>query len=125
MSAEIFYYSESKRMMHFFDEIRLPNSNTFELAKELQEKYPGIKVFPDPAGTARKSSSTTSDYKILKSHGFKIRAHKSKSGQGYVHPPVKDRVNATNGMLKNADNEISLSVDPKCEHLIADFLRVV
>ena len=72
MSAEIF--RNGNGWVHFIDEIRLTNSNSFELADKLAEKYPGIRVFPDASGAARKSSSSKSDHQIFIDAGFRVLA---------------------------------------------------
>ena len=109
MSAEIAI--KGPTWLHFFDEIRLSNANTFELAEALKVKYPGIAVYPDPTGKARKSSSSRSDHDILRQAGFSVYAHKGS-------PPVRERVNAVNRMLLN-DN---LTMD-NCPHLVVDMER--
>jgi hypothetical protein len=40
------------------------------------------------------------------------------------NPPVKDRVNCVNAMLRNQAGEPRLLFDPKCKHLILDCERV-
>jgi hypothetical protein len=96
--------------IHYFDSFRKSNSNTFEMADWLRAKYPNLRhCYPDATGKARKTSSTKSDHAILKDANFTIH---SKPG----NPPVKDRVNAFNRLLK--DDRIT--IDPKCKELIAD-----
>ena len=104
-----------KDRLHVFDEIVLKDSDTFEMAEVLSRKYPGIPVYPDPAGNARHTSSTKSDHQILRDHGFMVIARKS-------HPPVKGRVNAVNGMLRNGLMTIDVA---KCKELAIDLERVV
>jgi hypothetical protein len=41
-----------------------------------------------------------------------------------ANPPVKDRVNLTNRMLKSAAGDVYMTVDPKCKELIQDFEQV-
>lgn len=110
MTAEIFW--DMKTGVHFIDEIRLANSNTFELAEKLKAKYPGIYVYPDPTGSARKSSSTRTDHQILREHGFVVLS------KAYV--PVRDRVNSANSLLRKD----KFSIEPnKCPHLVRDLER--
>ena len=104
-----------KDRLHVFDEVVLKDSDTFEMAEVLSRKYPGIPVYPDPAGNARHTSSTKSDHQILRDHGFMVIARKS-------HPPVKGRVNAVNGMLRNGLMTIDVA---KCKELAIDLERVV
>ena len=113
MSAEIFALGNG--WIHFFDEIRLKNSNSFELSEHLAAKYPGIRVFPDASGAARKSSSSKSDHAIFREAGFNIVSKRA-------NPRVMDRVNAVNKFLR----EDRLSIEPgTCPMLIKDLERVV
>lgn len=116
MTAAIGYRTASG--VHWFDEIVLRDSDTYQMSQRLQERYPGVKIYPDPAGSARKSSSVKSDHSILRANGFQVIAPKS-------HPPVRDRVNAMNALLRNADGRVRMTIDPTCTELIKDFSRVV
>lgn len=117
MTAEVFAYDYSKKYVHFIKEYVLKNSNTFNLAATIAKDYPGIRCFPDPAGSARHSSATRSDHQILKDSGLAVRSHKG-------HPPVRDRVNAFNSMLKNAAGDIRCTINGNCKSLIADMERL-
>ena len=99
--------------IHFFDEIRLKNSNTDELSIEMKKIAPDIEVYPDPAGKARSTTSRRSDHQILRDHGFFIRAKAS-------HPSHIDRLNALNRKLRDANGKIGMTVDPSCIYLIKD-----
>jgi phage terminase large subunit len=107
-------YEYSDSTIHYFDEIVLLNSNTEEMAKALREKYPKLKyIYPDPAGSARSTTSNRSDHAILKEYGFIVKAHKR-------HPSHRDRINALNRKLKDAEGSIGMTVSPKCKELIKD-----
>ena len=99
--------------VYVFDEIGLQNSNTFELAKLMQQKAPGLPVYPDPAGKARTSNSTKSDHMILQESGFTVISKKA-------NPTQKDRLNALNKMLEDATGKHRLFVNPNCKSLIRD-----
>lgn len=99
--------------VYVFDEIGLQNSNTFELARKMQEKGPGLPVYPDPAGKARTSNSTKSDHNILQEAGFTVIAKKA-------NPTQKDRMNALNRMLEDANGKHKLFINPKCKNTIRD-----
>ena len=99
--------------IHFFDEIRLKNSNTEELAIEMKKIAPDIECYPDPAGKARSTTSRRSDHQILRDHGFLIIAKKA-------HPSHIDRLNSLNRKLKDAEGKIGMTVDPSCIYLIKD-----
>ena len=109
MTAEIFSITPDG-VVWFLDEIQFDNSTTYELADRLQERYPGITVFPDPAGRARKSSSDVTDFTILRDKGFTVEARP-------VHPPVRSRVNAVNKLMR----EGRLRISSRCPRLVKDF----
>ena len=99
--------------IHFFDEIRLKNSNTDELAIEMKKIAPDIECYPDPAGKARSTTSRRSDHQILRDHGFIIRAKAS-------HPSHIDRLNALNRKLRDAEGRVGMTIDSSCIYLIKD-----
>lgn len=112
MTAEIFWYANN--WIHFIDEIRLTHTNTFELAEKLKAKYPGINIYPDPTGGARKTSSDHTDHQILKDAGFTVRCRS--------RVEVRDKVNAVNSLLRKN----CLSIEPGvCPWLIKDFERCI
>ena len=103
--------------IHYNDEIRLKNSNTEEMARKMKAIEPNIEVYPDPAGSARSTTSNKSDHQILRDFGFLIRAKKS-------HPSHIDRLNALNRKLLDADGNVTMTIDPKCVYLIKDLEQV-
>jgi len=107
----IFAYTSKE--IAVFDEIRLKNSGTYDMAEALKEKYPGIKVMPDSTGSARKTSSSQSDHDIMRQAGFQILAPRK-------NPPVRDRVNAVNRLLR--EERITFT---NCPNLIMDMERNV
>ena len=107
LTAELFFVVGEG--VHFFDEIRLSDATTFELAERLHERFPGIRVFPDPSGRDRRTSSLASDFTILRDKGFRVEARPA-------HPPVRSRVNAVNRLCR----EGLLTVSAKCAHLLRD-----
>ena len=103
--------------IHYFHEIRLSNSNTDEMARAMKKVAPGIKVYPDSAGSARSTTSNRSDHQILSDHAFHVVAKKA-------NPPIIDRLNALNRMLLDANGKIMMTIDPSCQHLIKDLEQV-
>jgi len=99
--------------IHFYEEIRLKNSNTEELAMAMKRIAPNIECYPDPAGKARSTTSRRSDHQILRDHGFIIRTKNR-------HPSHIDRLNSLNRKLKDAEGKIGMTVDPKCKFLVKD-----
>ena len=104
--------------IHYFDEIRQSNSNTESMAKAMKAKHPRVDiVYPDPAGSARSTTSHRSDHTILRDYGYSVRAKKS-------HPSHIDRLNALNRKLMDANGNVGMTVDPKCKYLIKDLEQV-
>ena len=106
--------------LHVWDEVALKQSNTDEACKYLQQKFPGrnIIAYPDPTGSARKTSAAgETDHGIIRKYGFKCISPK--------HPwAVKDRLNATNWLIKNAEGDIRLWVHPRCKNTIKGLQNV-
>ena len=104
--------------VHYIDEIRQRNSSTEMLSKEMKSKWINVKeCYPDPAGSARSTTSHRSDHQILKDYGYSVYARKS-------HPSHRDRLNALNRKLKDANGVIKMTIDPKCKYLIKDLEQV-
>ena len=106
--------------LHIWDEIAVKNSNTSEVAKMLRERFPGreIIVYPDPTGSARKTSASgVTDHGILRQYGLKVIAPR----QPWL---VKDRLNATNFLICNAEGQRRMLVNPKCVNTIKGFKSV-
>ena len=104
-------FAKTEFGLHQIDEIVLVNSNTEEMCQEIKNRYPDnvITVFPDPAGSARKTSSIgRTDHVILTEWGYRVKAPKS-------HPPIKDRINSVNRLLCDANGDIKYYIDPKCK----------
>ncbi|MDL2284439.1 hypothetical protein LJC19_04780 [Oxalobacter sp. OttesenSCG-928-P03] len=109
--------------VHVIDEIVRFGSNTEEVAEELERRYwrhmDDIIIFPDPAGHYKQHARGESDLTIFKEKGFRRQLFHKK------HPPVADRVNALNRMLKSADGKVRLFVDPKCKALITSLEQTI
>jgi hypothetical protein len=98
------------------DEIVIFGSNTQEATDDIAKKYfrhmSQITVYPDPAGNNRSHGRGESDLDIMREGGLKRLKFRRK------HPPVADRVNAVNRMLKSGDGQIRVRVNPSCKHTI-------
>jgi hypothetical protein len=100
--------------LHIWDEVSVNQSNTDEVCAMLKQRFPDRKVvaYPDPTGSARKTSSAgRTDHDIIRRAGF-----------GCVSPKapwaVKDKINATNWMIRTSDGHMKLFVHPRCKHTI-------
>jgi hypothetical protein len=108
----------SDQTVHYIDEIRRHNSSTEALAQEMKSLWPKAKeCYPDPAGSARSTTSNRSDHQILKDHGYRVLASRG-------HPSHRDRLNALNRKLQDANGAVKMTIDPKCLYLIKDLEQV-
>ena len=103
---------QRNQQMYVIDEIKLSNSNTIEMCEEIKNRYPKSKIFvyPDPAGSARKTSAGGStDHNILANYGFVVKAPSR-------HDPVRDRINAVNARFCSADGIRYLFINPTAKY---------
>lgn len=111
MTASIGQIQNERLVIH--DEIYLNNSDTYKMVDALiKAGYGGGIVIPDSTGANRKTSGT-SDFKILREAGFKIKS--------VLNPHQADRVN---NMNRAFTNEL-ITINPKCKKLINDLEKVV
>ena len=112
---------DERGMVNIHDEIHMQSSNTEEVCQELKNRYPGAKimVYPDPSCKQRRSSAGgKTDLSILQNAGFVVRVRNS-------HTPVRDRINAVNAKLQNANGEVGMRVDYKAKHVVNSLERLV
>jgi PBSX family phage terminase large subunit len=100
--------------LHIFDEIVIETADTHTVIDEFKERYgkDNVIIYGDPAGQARDTRSKMTDYMILKEQGFK------KQKVAKAHPPIRDRHNAVNALLKNASGDVRVKIHPRCKTLI-------
>ena len=105
----------------YFDEIVLENTTTAKACEEFCRRYPNHKgniiVNGDASGDNRSCTSEYTSYVIIKKKlqqfdydaDIRIKA---------FNPPIKNRIAAFNSKIRNANGEICLYVDKKCEKLL-------
>ena len=110
------------------DEIVLETSSTPELCGEFAARYgkhrAGIEVYGDASGEHGHTVTGTSDFHLIREF---FRRQPELRGEVRVfrtNPPVRDRVNAVNARLRNAQGERRLTVDARCKELIQDLEQV-
>ena len=106
--------------VYIFDEIQIWSSNTNEMVEEIKRRYKQKTIiYPDPSARQRKTSAGGfTDIAILKNAGFEVRSRSA-------HPLVRDRINAVNTKLKNANGMSSLFIVNSCRNLIKSVERQV
>lgn len=100
--------------LHIWDEVSVTQTNTDEVCAMLKARFPDRKIiaYPDPTGSARKTSSAgRTDHEIIRQHGFSCVSPKAPWA-------VKDKINATNCMIRTANGQIRLFVHPRCKNTI-------
>ena len=100
--------------LHIWDEVSVNQSNTDEVCQLLKARFPNRRIiaYPDPTGSARKTSSAgRTDHDIIRRYGFQCVSPKAPWA-------VKDKINATNWMIRTADGHIKLFIHPRCKHTI-------
>jgi len=101
--------------IHIFDEVEIYGTDTAEMAREIQRRYPGRRYicYPDASGSARRSSAVggVTDHIIWKNHGFQLKV-------GSINPSVKDRIAAVNSVCKAQDGNSKLTISPSCKKTI-------
>lgn len=109
----VFCY-ESGGRIYITEELYQEDSNTFKAAKEILQRYPyqTLSVVADDSGQKRKTSSSSTDYEILRRANLDVVS--------FRNPLVKDRYNNINRLLDHG----LLYIDPKCKKLIADLEKL-
>ena len=99
--------------LHQWDEIAVKNSNTSKVAQMLAQRFltGGSSVIPDPTGRARKDQRSRRDRsRHPRKYGLEVVAPKSPWS-------VKDRLNATNWLICNAEGQRRMFIHiPMQEH---------
>ena len=108
------YANENKCKVEItvIDEVEIYNSNTYELADEINARYPNRSkiIFPDASGGNNNTKGIT-DHEILREQGFNVQSLRK-------NPPVLDRIASVNKALLSAKGETSLWINKKCKTLI-------
>ena len=100
--------------IHIWDELAVKQSNTDEVCALLKERFPqrNLLAYPDPTGSARKTSAAgRTDHDIIRRAGFQCISPRAPWA-------VKDKINATNWMIRTADGHRKLFIHPRCKHTI-------
>ncbi len=110
------------------DEIVLGTSSTPEVCEEFLDRYgthrAGLTIYGDASGEQTHTVNGSSDYDLIRKF---LRAHRQLGGELVVprsNPRVRERINATNSRLRNAQGERRLVVAPRCKELIKDLEEV-
>jgi len=113
--------------VHVLDEIVIRRATTRDACEEFLKKFPthdaGVIIYGDASGSHGKTTGN-SDYEMVREYLAINSKLRSEYRVPKANPPVKDRVNLTNRMLKSAAGNVYVTIDPKCKELIQDFEQV-
>jgi hypothetical protein len=110
-------------LVYVIDEIILPETTTEEMIAECRaRKYldhaSGLIVYGDPAGNARSTAGSGSDYALLRKAGL------TNQNVARHAPAVRDRVLSLNALFVSDEGDKRLLIHPSCQTLIRDLERV-
>jgi len=112
MSCVIF--AKGNDVDYAIDEILIWGSNSFEMVKEIHNRYGAHRqyyAYPDASGAKRTTNSTgLTDHIIFQNNGFRLMVDPS-------NPPVLETIGSVNARLCNQMGERKLFIDPKCKNL--------
>jgi hypothetical protein len=116
-----------KDEIRVLDEIVLRRATTEQLCEAFADRFGnpagGVDVYGDASGSAMHTSSDSTDYGVIRDF-FRVRGVRVRFRVPKANPSVRDRVVTVNGKLRNAADEVSMFVSPKCKELIDDFEQV-
>jgi len=121
--------------VHVLDELVLPDCNTLSACEEfvarterwvLSSNIPiPLNIYGDATGDSRRSSASRTDWEIVREFFHRCRDKFQASFQvGRSNPPVKDRTNCVNAMLRNQAGFRRLLAHKRCQQLLKDLERV-
>ena len=100
----------TKDVITIVEEIYLENSNTYQMANEILDRYkPGtLTIVSDSTSDSRRTSAIRTDHQILREHGLNVAR--------FRNPRVGDRYNCVNSLLEKG----KIKVNSSCKMLIRD-----
>jgi hypothetical protein len=108
-------------------EIVIRHATTQEACAEFVKRYPrhdaGVVIYGDASGFHGQTTGA-SDYDMIQEYFAAYSNIRLERRVPKANPPVKDRLNLTNRLLKAASGKVGLTVDPKCKELIQDLEEV-
>jgi hypothetical protein len=91
----------------------------------LQPRLLNVSIYGDATGEQRRTSASRTDWQIVKNFfGRYTDRYHARFRVPSANPPVKDRINCVNAVLRNHAGERRLRIDPRCKQLIKDLEQV-
>src|ERR1700694_1239242 len=96
-----------------------------DVMRRLQPAPLNVYIHGDATGGQRNTSASRTDWQNVKAV---FGQHTDRYQAGFrvpsINPPVKDRINCVNAMLRNHAGDHRLLIDPRCKQLIKDLEQV-
>lgn len=106
----------------YLDEIVMENTTTAKACEEFCKRYPNHKgkviVNGDASGDNRSCTSEYTNYVIIKQKLMQYGNYDADIRIKAFNPPIKNRIAAFNSKIKNAQGDICLYVDKRCQKLL-------
>lgn len=101
-------------------------SEAFEdVMRALQPAPLNVYIHGDATGAQRQTSASRTDWQIVKEFFGRYQdRYRPSLRVPSANPPVKDRINCVNAMLRNHAGEHRLLIDPRCKQTIKDLEQV-
>lgn len=116
------------KTVYVVDEIVLHQATTWDAADTFLDRFnrhpTGLIVYGDAAGHHSQRSGWT-DYEMLRERLNDRGWTRVQENTKRSNPPVRTRVGLVNSLLRSADGETRMLIDPKCKELIKDLEQVV
>ncbi len=105
------------------DELVIRNATTVMACEEFANRYSqhpgGVRIYGDASGNNKHTTGAT-DYQLIRNFFRHRMGTVPDQKVPRANPLVRDRISLVNALLKNADGEVHLRIDPKCGELIKD-----
>ena len=126
MSSVILQWREGR--LAVIDEIVLERATTEEACQEFENRYQGhagvLEIYGDASGRNMHTTGTN-DYATVQNALTRAGFRNVRLRVPASNPAVLSRVRKVNALLTNANGEVRLEMDPRCEELIKDFEEVL
>ena len=116
-------------MFHIHQEFVLEEGNIGMMVEAFRERFPEwpheLWIYGDATSGARDVQTAQSDYDLIRHELVRYRCPGLKIKVPQANPRVKDRLNAVNQALRDANQFVGVVVDPSCIETIEDFEGVL
>lgn len=103
--------------LHAFDEIILDSADTNDAIEEFKARpwlkacQGGVRIYGDRSGKSKDTRSKSTDYEIIRQAGFADQRVPDSN------PPIRDRHNVVNALLRNASGDVRVKIHSRCRTL--------